>query len=26
MIVPVLVLIFSQRYFMRNMIITGSEG
>ncbi len=26
MIVPVLVLIFSQRYFMRNLIITGSEG
>jgi multiple sugar transport system permease protein len=26
MIVPVLVLILSQRYFMRNLIITGSEG
>ncbi|MBE2221604.1 MAG: carbohydrate ABC transporter permease [Anaerolineae bacterium] len=26
MIVPVLILIFSQRHFMRNLIITGSEG
>ena len=26
MIVPMLFLIFSQRYFMRNLIITGSEG
>ena len=26
MIVPVLILIISQRYFMRNLIITGAEG
>lgn len=25
MIVPVLVLLFSQRYFMRNLVITGAE-
>mgnify|MGYP001331374911 CR=1 FL=1 len=26
MVVPLLVLIFSQRYFMRNLVITGAEG
>ena len=26
MIVPLLVLIISQRYFMRNLVITGAEG
>ena len=26
MIVPVLILIISQRYFMRNLVITGAEG